>query len=60
MNKELSRLKSPLLAESLRQAGTLAAIINSKAVEVIASRKTIVIIYYSFGDDMGLYFGGTV
>jgi hypothetical protein len=41
-SNEFNRLKSGLLAESLRQAGILDAIINSKAVEVIASRNTIV------------------
>jgi hypothetical protein len=36
MNKEFNRLNNGLLAESLRHAGIFAAIINSRAVEVIA------------------------
>jgi hypothetical protein len=52
INKEFNRLNSGLLAESLRQAGTLDAIINSRAVDVIASNTTIVSIGDSFGDIM--------
>jgi hypothetical protein len=36
MNNEFNKLNNGLLAESLRQAGTLEAIINSKRVEVTA------------------------
>jgi hypothetical protein len=36
INNEFNKLNNGLLAESLRQAGTLEAIINSKRVEVTA------------------------
>jgi hypothetical protein len=36
MNNEFNKLNNGLLAESLRQAGILEAIINSKRVEVTA------------------------
>jgi hypothetical protein len=52
INKEFNKLNSGLLAESLRQAGTLDAIINSRAVDVIASNITIDSIGDSFGDIM--------
>jgi hypothetical protein len=42
MNKEFNKLNSGLLADSLRQAGTLAAIINSRTDEVTAKISIIV------------------
>jgi hypothetical protein len=52
MNNEFNKLNIGLLALSLRQAGTLAAIINSNRVEVTArisiieSNTGILLIYY--------------